>query len=185
MLYHPNSQQLIPLFIQSALAGEFKPFESVVAQTLGVENALSTGLFLSVTCAEDIPFISKKDILRETNGTFLGARMVQSLVDACGAWTKGTLPAKYNEPIKSKVPVLIFSGSLDPMTPPVYGNEVARHLPNSRHIIMNGIAHNPFHRCAIGVMGQFIAAGSVTQLDVSCIDKLSRPVFATSFPGRR
>jgi hypothetical protein len=185
MLYHPNSQRLVPLFIKSALAGEFKPFESIVAQTLGIENALSTGLFLSVTCAEDTPFIKENDILRETRGTFLGAKMVQSLVQACQVWGKATLPAKYNNPVKSKTPVLLFSGKEDPMTPPVYGNEVAKYLPNSRHIIMDGIAHNPFPGCAVGIMTQFISKGSVSELETSCIEKLNRPAFVVSFPTRK
>lgn len=185
MLYHPNSQRLIPLFIKSALAGEFKPFESVVAQTLGIETALSTGLFLSVTCAEDTPLIKENEILRETNGTFLGATMVQSLVQSCKSWAKGILPAKYNNPVKSKTPVLLFSGTEDPMTPPIYGNETAKYLPNSRHIILNGIAHNPFPPCAIGVMSQFITKGSADELDTSCVEKLSRPAFVLSFPTRK
>jgi len=37
---------------------------------------------------------------------------------------------------KFGVPVLIFSGYLDPVTPPERGEEVAKYLPNSRHVII-------------------------------------------------
>ncbi len=137
-------------------------------------------MFLSVTCAEDVPLIRQRDIARETNGTFIGSTMVQSLVGSCKAWERGKLSANYNTPVRSDAPVLLFSGALDPMTPPVYGAEVARHLPNSLHIVMNGIAHSPFPSCAIGVMTQFILKGDTKGLDTSCVDKLSRPAFIVS-----
>jgi pimeloyl-ACP methyl ester carboxylesterase len=177
LLYHPNSQRLVPTFIASALAKDYKPFESVVAQTVGIEQVLSMGLFLSVTCAEDVPLIRRKDIARETAGTFVGSTMIQGLVNGCKAWKRGELPADYNTHVRSDAPVLIFSGALDPQTPPTYGNEVARHLPNSLHVVMNGIAHSPFPSCAIGIMSQFISTGNVKNLNVSCINKLSRPAF--------
>jgi len=180
LLYHPNSQRLIPTLIRSAFANDYKAFESIVAQILGIEKVLSTGMFLSVTCAEDVPLIRQRDIVRETNGTFIGSTMVQSLVGSCKAWKRGKLPANYNTPVRSDAPVLLFSGALDPMTPPVYGAEVARHLPNSLHIVMNGIAHSPFPSCAIGVMTQFILKGDTKGLDTSCVDKLSRPAFIVS-----
>jgi len=78
--YHPKSQRLIPTLIRSAFADDYKAFESIVAQILGIEKVLSTGMFLSVTYAEDVPLIRQRDIARETSGTFIGSTMVQSLV---------------------------------------------------------------------------------------------------------
>lgn len=179
LLYHPNSQRLIPKLISSALNNDFRSFDSIIAQTLGIENVLSTGMFLSVTCAEDIPSIRERDIVRETGRTFLGANMVQSLVRVCRVWERGRLPPAYNSPVNSNADVLLFSGVLDPMTPPDYGAQVAKYLPNSRHIIMNGIAHNPFPSCAIGIMTQFIAKGSMKEIDTSCVNELRRPAFIT------
>ena len=43
-------------------------------------------------------------------------------------WPRGEIPADFLEPVSSNAPVLIFSGSMDPITPPKYGEEVARHL---------------------------------------------------------
>ena len=51
-------------------------------------------------------------------------------------WPRGEIPADFLEPVRSNAPVLIFSGNLDPVTPPSDGEDVARYLPNSRHIII-------------------------------------------------
>ena len=51
-------------------------------------------------------------------------------------WPQGKIPDGYHEPVTSNIPVLIFSGNMDPVTPPERGEEVASHLPNSRHVII-------------------------------------------------
>ena len=37
--------------------------------------------------------------------------------------------------------MLIFSGNMDPVTPPKYGEEVASHLPNGRHVVIPEAGH--------------------------------------------
>jgi len=44
------------------------------------------------------------------------------------------VPADYGDPISVDLPVLMFSGSQDPVIPPQWGEEAARHLPNSLHL---------------------------------------------------
>ena len=43
--------------------------------------------------------------------------------------------------IGSDAPSLLLSGNLDPVTPPSWGELVARGLPRSRHIVVPGAAH--------------------------------------------
>ena len=40
------------------------------------------------------------------------------------------------EPTRADVPALILTGQWDPVTPPVYGETAARHLPNSLHLVI-------------------------------------------------
>jgi TAP-like protein. len=56
-------------------------------------------------------------------------------------WQRGNIPADYREPVSSNLPVLIFSGNLDPITPPQRGEEVAKYLPNSRHVVIPEAGH--------------------------------------------
>jgi pimeloyl-ACP methyl ester carboxylesterase len=176
-LYNSDSQATVPLMINRALAGDFKPFESVISQALGIEKMLSLGMYLSVTCAEDVSLIQRRDIVRETGGSFLGTTVIDSLVRVCEEWPRGRLPAAYNRPVRSGAPVLIFSGELDPQTPPLWGAEIAQHLPNSLHIVMRGVAHMGFPDCGMEIMTQFISKGSTKGLDTSCVKELVRLPF--------
>jgi hypothetical protein len=177
LLYNSDSRPAVPLMINRTLAGDFKPFESVISQALDLEKILSLGMYLSVTCAEDVSLIQRKDIVRATRGSFLGSTVIDSLVRVCEEWPRGRLPAAYNSPVRSNAPVLIFSGELDPQTPPLWGAEIARHLPNSLHIVMRGIAHVPFPDCEVEILSQFISKGSTKGLDTQCVQELQHPAF--------
>ncbi len=177
LLYSPSTQRMVPLLISRAFAGDFKPFEPMLAQTAGIERVLSMGMFLSVSCVEDVARIRDGEIARETKGTFVGDVMVRSLKSACELWPLGVLPPYYHAPVRSKVPVLLLSGALDPMTPSYHGDQVARYLSNSRHIVMEGVAHNPFPDCAIAMMTTLVAEASVGNLDTSCLAKIKRAAF--------
>jgi pimeloyl-ACP methyl ester carboxylesterase len=159
--------------INRTLAGDFKPFESVISQALDLEKTLS------VTCAEDV-LIQRKDIARETRGSFLGRSVIDSLVRVCEEWPRGRLPAAYNSPVRSNAPVLIFSGELDPQTPPLWGAEIARHLPNSLHIVMRGIAHLPYPDCEAAILSQFISKGCTKGLDTQCAQELQHLPFTVA-----
>jgi pimeloyl-ACP methyl ester carboxylesterase len=97
-------------------------------------------------------------------------------------WPRGEIPADYLEPVRSDVPALIFSGNLDPVTPPQRGEEVARYLPNSRHVIIPEAAHGPFGVSHIDCMDrlivEFLDHGDTRKLDVSCVDQMKPPPFA-------
>lgn len=184
LLYDVNAQRGIPVFIERALAGDFKAYETVVNQTLGLLGGLSLGMNLSITCPEGIAPIKPGDAERATQGTFLGAHMVRGMVAACGEWARAELPKNYFEPVRSNAPVLIFSGVLDPQTPPVWGEEVARHLPNSRHVVMEGIAHSPFPNCAVKLTTRFVETADAKSLDTACVNELRRPPFIVPPPTK-
>lgn len=184
VLYDANAQRGIPLMIARALAGDFKPYETIVSQTLGLLGGLSLGMNLSVTCPEGMSRVKPRDVGRETRGTFLGAHMVENILGACREWARAEVPKGYFEPVRADVPALIFSGVLDPQTPPVWGAEVARHLPNSRHVVMEGIAHSPFPECAVKMMARFVETADARGLDTSCVGELRRPPFIVPPPPK-
>lgn len=177
MLYDTGAQRSIPYFVARALAGDFKPYETVVNGTLGLIGALSLGMNLSITCPEGMSGVTASDAERATRGTFLGPHMVNGILGACGEWARSSVPKSYFDPVRSDAPALILSGALDPQTPPVWGAEVARHMPNSRHVVMEGIAHGPFPACAVKMMARFVETANAKDLDTSCVKDLRRPPF--------
>ena len=98
-------------------------------------------------------------------------------------WPRGEIPTDYREPVRSDVPALIFSGNLDPVTPPQRGEEVARYLSNSRHVIIPEAGHGPFGLtnadCLDELIIQFMDKADAKNLDVSCVERMARPPFVT------
>jgi len=86
--------------------------------------------------------------------------------------------------VESDAPVLILSGEIDPVTPPSWGEQVAQHLPNSRHIVSPGTGHGVMSvGCGMRLIGEFLEAGSAADLDASCLDVQARPAFFLNFTG--
>ena len=176
-LMDPNAQRGIPATVQKALAGDFKNFAAFLAPFRTVAKSFSLGMNLSVICAEDVPVISAREVERETGGTFLGGKLVRGLIKVCREWPRGKLPKNFYAPTRSDLPVLIISGRLDPDTPPEWGQEVGKHLPNSLHLVLEGMSHLSPPACAWEIINQFISSGSAKGLDTSCVVKSQRPPF--------
>ena len=84
----------------------------------------------------------------------------------------------YREPVTSAAPVLILSGTHDPVTPPRWGTEAASHLPNSLHLVVPGAHGVAGSACVQGILLEFLERAAVADLDTSCIEEMSMPAFA-------
>jgi pimeloyl-ACP methyl ester carboxylesterase len=177
MMYSIRLSRRVPLYIRQAFLGNFRPItEMAVRLERGSQLGLSLGLLLCVTCSEDVARIKPEDVERETKGTYRGDVRVRSQMAVCDIWPKTNLPKNYADPAKVNIPVLLFSGTLDPVTPPRWGEEAARHLPNSLHVVVPG-AHGVFGSCTDRIMEQFLSQGSVKDIDTSCVKSMTLPPF--------
>ena len=98
--------------------------------------------------------------------------------DACSFWPKARVEASYYEPVTSAIPTLVLSGQIDPVTPPMWGEQVAANLSHSKHVIIPGAGHTAGATgCGLRIIKNFIAKGSPEGLDTSCADRAQRPPF--------
>ena len=80
--------------------------------------------------------------------------------------------------MKSAKPVLILSGGLDPVTPPLHGEEVMRNFSNTLHVIAPNVGHGVSHHgCGPKLIKKFIETASVAELDAKCLERIPRPLF--------
>ena len=169
--YAPQLFGMLPMTLAAAAGGEY---ETLLAQARMIEQLLgeqiSMALQLSVSCAEDAPWLKADPA---DAGTLLGTTFVDLLQAQCAIWPRGRVPADFHEPLESQHAVLLFSGELDPVTPPRYGDAVRRTLPNSRHFTLNGQGHSVLAAgCAPKLMTDFIARGDASTLDGQCLERL-------------
>jgi pimeloyl-ACP methyl ester carboxylesterase len=183
LLYSPDLSSLVPLLIHEAYKNNFVPFASLAQyMTRLIADQVSMGMYFSVTCPEDALLITEQEIARETANTFIGDYRVRTHIKACEQWPRGKAPADFTSAVKSDVPVLMLSGDVDPATPPQYGESAARHLSNSRRVVIPNTPHSYGGKCINDLIEEFISRGSASGLDVSCINQTRRPSFMTEFP---
>ena len=183
-LYTPLAGSLVPLVIDQASKGEFGPLTGLMSSGEGLEDEIANGMYLSVTCSEDYPRLSQESVDSESAGTFIGRDVYDGSTEACQYWPRGEVDSSYYEPVRSDLPVLILSGELDPVTPPSWGDEVAQHLPNSRHIVAPGTGHGVMSvGCGMRLIGEFLDTANAAELDASCLDVQAQPPFFLNFSG--
>lgn len=73
----------------------------------------------------------------------------------------------------------LISGALDPATPPKASADAARDLSNSRVVIVKEGTHGTGSPCIDGLIAEFVAQGSASALDVSCVEQIHLPPFVT------
>jgi pimeloyl-ACP methyl ester carboxylesterase len=181
-MYGRDKAARIPLIVHDAANGDFGPFlKQAIAPS--IPDFVADGMYLSVTCAEDLPFINQEDAAKLNVGNPFGNYRVFQQTRACGMWPRGEIPADFLEPVRSNAPVLIFSGNLDPVTPPKYGEEVARNLSNSRHVVIPHAGHDfdgmTDPDCIDRIALEFLDKGDAQNLDVSCVERMRPAPFVT------
>jgi pimeloyl-ACP methyl ester carboxylesterase len=176
-LYRPSDAASLPWMIHQAYAGDWNPIvEGVLSQARGMSSALSFGLFFSITCSEDIPFVREPDIARETQGTFLGDYRVRQQQAACRVWPKVSVPNGYRTPVRSSVPTLFVSGDTDGASPLWFTERVAPGFSKRLEVIHRGRGHTEWSDCVGRLYERFVRSGEVRGLDPSC-KPLPRPPF--------
>jgi pimeloyl-ACP methyl ester carboxylesterase len=184
-LYAPASRAAVPLAIHAASGGDFGPFLAPL-RSGGGGPAIAEGLYLSVTCAEDVPFIDPAEAERLAAGTALGMYRVREQRAACAQWPRGRVSPDFRRPVESKAPTLIVSGERDPVTPPRLGEEVARYLANGRHVVVPQGAHVPIGieplACLDGIMVRFFENPWAKDLDTACVKDMRAQPFVLPSP---
>lgn len=103
---------------------------------------------------------------------------------ACGVWPHAPLPPGSGDLVHSDVPVLLFSGERDPVTPPADAALVAKGFPNGLLVQIPHGTHAGAGTCQERLIAGFTERGTVKGLDTSCIQAAPPVPFATRVPGK-
>lgn len=185
MLYVPTHVSLIPYMVHRAAQGDFSPMAALNLQTAAWSTeTMSLGMTLSVVCAEDVQRISDAAAEREVRGTFLGDSEIKMWRQMCSRWPRGPLPAEVDRVRPLRMPALILSGDLDPVTPPRWGEAMKAHFPEALHVVVPGAGHNTSATgCVPDLIAEFIAKGNTAGLDAVCVKTVRRPPFVIDPSG--
>lgn len=177
MLYSLENGRRVPLLLQRARAGDLTPFaEAGMQSSRWLTLAIRAGLLLSFTCAEDVARIRPDEVAKETAGSFIGAQRVHNQMAACSTWPKRAVPAAYYRPLRSRVPVILVSGDLDPVTPPMWGEIALRHFSRGIHMVIPG-GHTPTNSCIDDLGRRLFLTGTTRNLKRDCTAATVIPAF--------
>lgn len=180
-LYVSATSLGIPAYLHAASQGDWQALgEAAYAIGSSLLNPLPDGLYLSVTCSEDVSFI--QDNVERFQTGFMGDFRLRQQRAACADWPVTRMSSTYLEPVRSAVPSLIISGANDPVTPAYLGEQVAQDLSQSRHLVIPFGGHGPFGllniECVAELQHQLIQQANVDGLDVAaCAAQIKRPGF--------
>ena len=182
VLDDPSNAAYIPYVIENAYNRDYSPLSELInAVSLGLAHALNWGAFLSYSCADWMPFVSRSEIERTGKDSFADGLRYLAQHRACSIWDVPPMPPSFNAPVHSDAPVLMISGSDDPATPPSYAEAELPYLPNGRLIIVKGAGHAAELPCTDRLIIQFVRLQSAKPLaNASCESSFRRPSFATS-----
>ncbi len=175
--YTPETAALLPMSIDAAARGDVGPLLGQAKLLTGdLGDTMDGGMQYSVICSEDADLLTPRP---QDADTILGDKMIEAFRVACSIWPHGDRPKDFHEPLTGATPTLLMSGEYDPVTPPRYGEEVAKHLSNARHFVLKGQGHNVIARgCMPQLLEKFIDKADPGALDARCLDRLGpTPVF--------
>lgn len=180
--YMPAAAALLPKLIHEAAGGRYENLMALAQMMQGeMSDSMAMGMQLSVICSED----SEGMVTNAADeSTVLGNQMAQGLAAMCAAWPKGSAPADFHKPLATNVPALVLEGEFDPVTPPRYGEEVVKSLPNGRLFVLRGQGHNVIGAgCMPKLFTEFMDKTDAKALDASCLEKINYVPPFTSFNG--
>jgi pimeloyl-ACP methyl ester carboxylesterase len=185
VLYNAAAAASLPAWAAKARGGDYAPVMQAVANAVyGVRQILHYGLFLSMRCAEDLPYVDVQAERADAAGTMLGMYRMERELENCTVWARGHLYSDRHSPVEADTPVLLLSGSEDPVTPPRYGAQVASTMPNSLHVVFSNRGHGFFDpraiECLYTIVEPFLSRSSAEGVDMACAAEIERLPFRVS-----
>jgi len=154
---------------------------------------ISPGLYISMMCHEHVLTTSAEELqsLMTRRGVkdygwlpFYGS--AEDVFKTCKSWGSQGPSLGENNPVISDIPSLIITGKFDPVTPPVFGMQVAERLSHSYYFEFPNLGHTPtaadISGCAMGIAVEFINNPSV-EPNRSCMSRLGQVNFLVPYTG--
>jgi pimeloyl-ACP methyl ester carboxylesterase len=180
LAYSPARARQIPRILHSAAKGDMAPFFGATKGGDGLSYA--DGMYLSVVCSEGVALMDYDEARNQAKSTRFGDYRLQRQKEACGNWPIGKVAEDHLNPGSTSAAILMFSGRLDPVTPPEWADETARHLPNARNVmvpfgghILNGLSG--IDSCFEPMVLRFYETADSKTLDASCLASMKPPPF--------
>jgi pimeloyl-ACP methyl ester carboxylesterase len=172
---------VFPLIVRESIRRNEGVMRALAEHLARDPEKVSIGMKYAVTCYENLPFNPPEKLQEDRHRHPRLARWFPHAAPepaVCEAWHEGRAGEDEFQPVHSTVPVLILAGEFDPITPPGYGRQAARTLPNATFVELPAAGHavSSSSQCTRDLINAFIDAPG-GRLDTTCVDELPAASF--------
>ena len=129
-----------PAMYYAASKGDYS--EIAAAWLNLTHDGIGSAMSFMMDCASGATAARRERIAREARETLLEDLTDVVIPGACGEWGNPDLGDDFRSPVKSSVPTLFISGTLDARTPISNAEEYRAGFTNSKHLIIEGAVHS-------------------------------------------
>ena len=137
-----SGEASIPAIYYAMSKGDFS---FAVIRWLGLTRGgqgIGSAMSLMMDCASGISLKRRQQIADEVKNTLLADVMDFPFPDVCKGLENIDLGENFRTPVKTDVPTLFISGTLDVRTPPSNAEAVRKGFKTSEHLIIEGAVHS-------------------------------------------
>ena len=144
-MYTREGFEMIPLMIRTVAEGK-QWIAEPLAIVLGQDDYRNADMFHIIRCNDNPgyrfqPDALVKDRLAAALSPYWIGDQRETEEDLC-ANLSIPLDSTEQQPIRTDIPMLLYSGEFDPVTPPYYADSVAKYLTNATTLIVPGRGHD-------------------------------------------
>ncbi|HAN31247.1 MAG TPA: hypothetical protein DCQ06_06575 [Myxococcales bacterium] len=140
ILYSPEFSAGMLFALEQSAQGDWLPLLSLASTlTAGVSESMAIGALLSTCCSEDYQLFGQKSA--ESEAGFVGRAALHLLSSACLSWPHNASLPGFSKAARGSTPTLMFSGELDPVTPPRWAELAAKSLSAAQHKVFSAVGH--------------------------------------------
>ena len=159
--YNWDDIERLPFLISRTAEQDYRFLAELAKDSYLSEDDLAYGLFLTIGCREEAPFLPSDRLDKESQRLPYLANWLAGdyLVWNCPDWPVTAAPALENEAVVSDVPVLLLSGEYDPVTPSFWSTNTLKNLSHGQHLVFRSLGHDVVDssECGETVVGDFLA----------------------------
>lgn len=198
LFYVTSVIPIMPTLIGETNKGNYVPLGVILGLLLTPQGnqppqaGQALGVLAAVQCNEDATFASRKDFVKARDKNRRASALAfqipfnEGFLDVCDAWGLNNPDPEENKAVHSDRPVMIVSGTNDPITPPEYAKIAASTLRNSFIVSYPRGGHVPSvgSPCLANAVAAFIGSPD-QQPDTSCIAQEAPQPFLTPATASR
>jgi pimeloyl-ACP methyl ester carboxylesterase len=186
LTYSAEGASELPRVLHALANGDLdgKAGQSIANWQHGLLDGEPWGQYLSVTCAEDVPYVDPVAERTQAGGTLLGSYRLDQQMAACKDWPRSRISPTFHTAVATDVPVLALVGEFDPATPVSKSAEIVAGMSKGRLLVVPNRGHgmsegraDEWEPCFKKLTDEFFATADAMALDTRCIGKLTLPPF--------